>query len=88
MRSGSLIRTVCFSAQVLSLLGMVKLTGVGNWVSHVPIPSSMSLDQFSETLEEDDERLFLAFLRKMLTWDPKDRASAIDLLSDPWLLIK
>ena len=36
----------------------------------------------------EDERLFLAFLRRMLTWDPKDRVSAMDLLSDPWLKIR
>ena len=33
-----------------------------------------------------DKVLFLNLVRKMLTWLPEDRATAQDLLQDPWLL--
>jgi serine/threonine protein kinase len=35
--------------------------------------------------ESKDEEPFLAFLRKMLQWRPKDRQTAKELLTDPWL---
>lgn len=37
---------------------------------------------FMHGQEKDD---FLAFIRKMMQLDPKDRASAEDLLTEPWL---
>jgi serine/threonine protein kinase len=36
-------------------------------------------------LEGEDKRLFLDFIRKMLQWLPEDRATARELLEDPWL---
>ncbi|MCJ1478352.1 hypothetical protein MMC13_007030 [Lambiella insularis] len=32
-----------------------------------------------------DKRLFLEFVRRMLRWMPEDRATAAELLQDPWL---
>nr|VWP02166.1 Chitin synthase export chaperone [Ganoderma boninense] len=43
-------------------------------------------ETLSETiLEGEDKALFLAFVRKMVRWDPGERASAKELLRDPWL---
>ena len=32
-----------------------------------------------------DSRQFLAFMKRILVWDPEKRATASQLLSDPWL---
>ncbi|POR33931.1 Protein kinase-like domain protein [Tolypocladium paradoxum] len=36
-------------------------------------------------LEENHAELFLKFIRRMLCWVPEERATAADLLNDPWL---
>ena len=33
----------------------------------------------------EDKRLFIAFVKRMLRWMPEDRATAAELLEDPWL---
>lgn len=35
--------------------------------------------------EEQREELFLKFVRRMICWVPEERATASELLSDPWL---
>ncbi|KAJ5485322.1 hypothetical protein N7539_005310 [Penicillium diatomitis] len=58
--------------------------GEGNWKGVVPIPS-LTLEQLEGNLHGTQQKLFLEFMRKMLQWRPEERASAKDLLSDPWL---
>ena len=36
-------------------------------------------------LSGDDKRNFLRFVARMLEWLPEDRATARELLADPWL---
>ncbi|PWY83804.1 protein kinase [Aspergillus sclerotioniger CBS 115572] len=48
----------------------------GSWKHATEIPSN---------LRGTHQEQFLCFLRKMLQWRPKNRASAKELLSDPWL---
>ena len=36
-------------------------------------------------LEGNDKASFIAFIRRMLVWLPEQRATAKELLSDPWL---
>lgn len=38
-------------------------------------------------MKEYDAILLSNFLRRMLRWSPKNRASAKDLLNDPWLKV-
>lgn len=58
---------------------------IGNWKSHVEIPEE-SLDDRVTRLEGDRKRLFLRFLRKMLSWVPGERPSARELLmEDEWV---
>ena len=38
-----------------------------------------------KVLEGAEKTQFLAFMRRMLQWRPEDRASAKDLMEDPWL---
>ncbi|KAI9691354.1 MAG: hypothetical protein M1820_009733 [Bogoriella megaspora] len=33
----------------------------------------------------EEKRMFIKFVKKMLTWEPKDRQTAKELLDDPWL---
>ena len=32
-----------------------------------------------------DKELFINFAKKMLAWQPEERATAKELLADPWL---
>ncbi|OOF98767.1 hypothetical protein ASPCADRAFT_162455 [Aspergillus carbonarius ITEM 5010] len=56
----------------------------GNWKHATKIPS-VSLEKLEGNLRGASQDLFLCFLRRMLQWRPEDRASAKELLSDPWL---
>ncbi|CAK1361676.1 unnamed protein product [Cercospora beticola] len=58
----------------------------GNWNSEPPIPST-SLEEFVTTITPGEEKdLFLRFVRRLLTWDPHDRATANEIFTDPWLM--
>ncbi|KIH86313.1 protein kinase domain-containing protein [Sporothrix brasiliensis 5110] len=56
----------------------------GNWGEFVPIPTEKTLEA-AETKLGDNKTLFLHFIRRALTWDPRARPTARELLSDPWL---
>lgn len=56
----------------------------GNWKGNPPL----SLDTLESRLKDfpsESKDGFLSFLRSMLRWRPEDRATARDLLNDPWL---
>ncbi|KAJ5594829.1 kinase-like domain-containing protein [Penicillium hispanicum] len=54
------------------------------WNGAVPIPS-ITMEQLEGNLQGEQQQLFLEFMRKMLRWQPDERHSARDLLSDRWL---
>ncbi|KAE8322327.1 kinase-like domain-containing protein [Aspergillus sergii] len=56
----------------------------GNWIGTAEIPS-ISMETLEDNLRDTEQSLFLCFMRKMLQWRPEDRASAKELLADPWL---
>ncbi|GAQ40314.1 hypothetical protein AKAW_09609 [Aspergillus niger] len=56
----------------------------GQWNASEEIPS-ISLDDSEEYIEGEDKQMFMNFMRKMLRWDPEERQSARELLTDPWL---
>ncbi|KAK2752471.1 hypothetical protein FQN54_008133 [Arachnomyces sp. PD_36] len=57
----------------------------GNWKNSYPIPEQ-SLESREVQLTGPSQELFLRFMRKMLQWDPEDRASAQQLLfEDEWV---
>ncbi|OOG00367.1 hypothetical protein ASPCADRAFT_502697 [Aspergillus carbonarius ITEM 5010] len=58
--------------------------GEGNWKADIKIPLE-SLEKLEGALEGESQQLFLRFLRKMLRWKSEERASARELLDDPWL---
>jgi len=45
-----------------------------------------SLEAEAKALEGENKTEFLRFLRRLLKWDPKNRASARELLVDPWVI--
>ncbi|KAK9238774.1 kinase-like domain-containing protein [Lipomyces kononenkoae] len=54
----------------------------GKWGELVSIPAK-TLEAAETKL--DDKTKFLQFIRRTLTWDPKSRPMARELLQDPWL---
>ncbi|KAJ6150677.1 protein kinase [Penicillium chermesinum] len=56
----------------------------GNWIGTAEIPC-VSLEKLESNLRDTQQRLFISFMRKMLQWQPENRASAKELLGDPWL---
>ncbi|GIK07106.1 hypothetical protein Aspvir_002761 [Aspergillus viridinutans] len=57
----------------------------GKWKGAAPVPD-YGLDTLEERLQGDEKDDFLRFLRRMLCWQPEDRATANELLFDPWLM--
>ncbi|KAI9757923.1 MAG: transcription factor TFIIIB subunit brf1 [Chaenotheca gracillima] len=49
------------------------------------IPKDLTLASTLRNVKGDDKRLFLEFVGRMLSWEPKDRSTAKELLKDPWL---
>lgn len=64
---------------------MTRLTIEGNWIAATPIPKQ-TLETREMRLHGKDKDLLLAFLRKILTWLPEDRASAQDLFEYEFIL--
>lgn len=57
----------------------------GCWTNSAPIPD-ISLEQMEQRLEGEEKRLLIAFIKKMLWWDPEQRENSEDLYVDEWLL--
>ena len=57
----------------------------GNWKEMAPIPD-ITLEKLAEKIEGEDIEGFLRWLRMALQWNPEDRATALELLYDEWLM--
>ncbi|EAW16922.1 putative protein kinase [Aspergillus fischeri NRRL 181] len=57
----------------------------GKWRGAAPVPD-YNLNTLEERLQGDEKDEFLRFLRRMLCWQPEERATAKELLFDPWLM--
>jgi serine/threonine-protein kinase SRPK3 len=44
-----------------------------------------SLENAKKTMPVEESEAFLAFIRRTLTWTEEERASASELLNDPWI---
>ncbi|EAW16825.1 putative protein kinase [Aspergillus fischeri NRRL 181] len=55
----------------------------GNWLGLAPIPHGRTMEALESRLE--NKFSFLRFIRRALTWTPGERATAKELLQDPWL---
>ncbi|KAI5251000.1 protein kinase [Aureobasidium subglaciale] len=57
----------------------------GKCIHEVAIPA-ISLESCEQRLSGEDEKNFLTFMRKMLSWKPEDRSGWQDIFFDEWLL--
>ncbi|KAI2285697.1 hypothetical protein LOZ02_000856 [Ophidiomyces ophidiicola] len=58
----------------------------GTWISEPSIPKA-SFEDFVTTIPPGDEKkMFLRFIRRMLTWDPEVRATSFEIFNDDWLM--
>ncbi|RAL17158.1 U4/U6 small nuclear ribonucleoprotein PRP4 [Aspergillus homomorphus CBS 101889] len=57
----------------------------GTWTNRVPIPDR-TLEQAAADVEGEDVEDILRWLRRALQWNPRDRATPMELLFDPWLM--
>ena len=64
---------------IVLIYGTGELKGLGF------SPQTTNLESYITKIEGQEERMFLAFVKRMLTWQPEDRSTAKELLSDPWL---
>ena len=58
---------------------------LGEFMHKDLIPNDISLENSVLSLEGEDKRLFLDFLKKMLQWLPEERQTAKQLAEHPWL---
>ncbi|KAK2790266.1 hypothetical protein FQN53_000032 [Emmonsiellopsis sp. PD_33] len=56
----------------------------GRWLGFAPILEGRTMEAL-QTRSEDKAK-FLKFIRRALTWMPEERATAKELLQDPWLM--
>ncbi|PLB51495.1 kinase domain protein [Aspergillus steynii IBT 23096] len=49
------------------------------------ITQTRGLDQLLTVIDGEEKRMFVKFITRLLQWQPKDRATVEELLSDPWL---
>ncbi|KAI1964450.1 hypothetical protein LOZ07_000921 [Ophidiomyces ophidiicola] len=52
---------------------------------HLVPSEDFNFSTLTPFFEGEDKRLFLNFAKRMLTWMPEERATAKELLDDPWL---
>jgi serine/threonine protein kinase len=51
------------------------------------IPSNdFTFEELVPFLEGQDKQLFVSLASRMLKWQPEERATAKELVSDPWLI--
>ena len=58
---------------------------IGTWKNLAPIPDT-SLECMDQRLDGEEKQQFIAFMRKMLQWNPEDRQTSEDVYWDEWLL--
>lgn len=73
-----------FISSLLHYGGTTDGSNSGNWKGTAEIPS-VSLEELEGNLRGTPQSLFLSFMQKMFQWQPENRASAKELLADPWL---
>ena len=49
------------------------------------VPRNFTFENSLQEIQGEDKNLFVDFAKKMITWLPKDRATAQELLLHPWL---
>ncbi|KAB5566427.1 kinase-like domain-containing protein [Coniochaeta sp. 2T2.1] len=52
---------------------------------HHLIPTEFSFEGSLANMKDEEKQGFIAFVKRMITWHPNERATAQDSLQDPWL---
>ncbi|GLA57827.1 hypothetical protein AtubIFM54640_005622 [Aspergillus tubingensis] len=68
-----------------SKVGSVFWDEEGKWKDLAPV-SNMTLEERAADIQGPDKEAFLKLMRRALTWDPKDRPAAGELIFDEWLM--
>ncbi|XRM42851.1 hypothetical protein ABZX51_006063 [Aspergillus tubingensis] len=68
-----------------SKVGSVFWDEDGKWKELAPVPS-MTLEERAADIQGPDKEAFLDLMRRALTWDPRDRPAAGELIFDEWLM--
>lgn len=63
----------------------LELSFTGCFLTPELIPSSFTFEETVSSINGEEKSMFINFVRKMIRWDPKERATANELLRDPWL---
>lgn len=63
---------------------VINVSHLAQWKRFATIPE-YALEDAEVYLEGESKEHFMAFMRKMLQWEPERRFSALDLLQDQWL---
>lgn len=58
----------------------------GGWIAEPPIPTTCFEDFVTVIPPGEEKTQFLQFIRKILTWDPAQRANSAELFGDEWLV--
>lgn len=72
-------------SQIVQTCSRNLIDNAGTWKAIIDLPSDVSLEDFESFMEGEKKAAFLKFMRRMLQWRPEDRATAKQLLDDPWL---
>ncbi|KAJ5585433.1 uncharacterized protein N7459_005233 [Penicillium hispanicum] len=48
-------------------------------------PSNFNFENSIGNIHNEDKRMFIEFVQRMIKWRPEDRSTAKELLQDPWL---
>lgn len=69
-------------------VGTVVINPTELALGQLEYPSNMAALDFETSVSQisgEEKRMFIKFVKKMITWEPKDRKTAKELLDDPWL---
>ncbi|OJZ91062.1 hypothetical protein ASPFODRAFT_78101 [Aspergillus luchuensis CBS 106.47] len=69
-----------------SKVGSVFWDKDGKWKDLAPVPSMTLEERAADIQVGPDKEGFLKLMRRALTWDPKDRPAAGELVFDEWLM--
>jgi len=58
---------------------------IGYFTHPHSIPTYFKMEDYITCMTEEERKLFLDFVRKMLQWLPEDKKTAKELREDPWL---
>lgn len=79
----------CFMNRKVGLLCVSKLrlltVCTAKLRNHDQLQNGVGFEDRITTLSGEEKRRFLEFAKRMITWCPRERSTAKDLLKDPWL---